>query len=51
MKDLRALRREGGRGLEIVDALADSRSIHALPRGDTTVIVRLSRLRLRGAER
>ena len=43
MKDLRARRREGGRGLEIVDALADSWSIHALPRGGTTVIVRLSR--------
>lgn len=41
MKRLRARRREGGRGLEIVDALADAWSIDTGPFG-TTVSVRLA---------
>ncbi len=40
MKNLRTRRPDGGRGLEIVDALADSWSITSGPRG-TTVSVRL----------
>jgi anti-sigma regulatory factor (Ser/Thr protein kinase) len=40
IKGLRARRRVGGRGLEIVDALADAWSIEAGPFG-TTVSVRL----------
>ena len=43
MKDFRTRRPEGGRGLEIVDALVDSWSIHSLPLGGTRVTVRLSR--------
>jgi anti-sigma regulatory factor (Ser/Thr protein kinase) len=42
MKNLRTRRPDGGRGLEIVDALADSWSIDSGPRG-TTVSVRLAR--------
>ena len=41
MKNLRTRRPDGGRGLEIVDALADSWSIDSGPRG-TTVSVRLA---------
>ena len=41
MKNLRTRRPDGGRGLEIVDALADSWSIVSGPRG-TTVSVRLA---------
>jgi DNA-binding transcriptional MerR regulator len=41
MKNLRTRRPDGGRGLEIVDALADSWSIDSGPRG-TTVSVRLT---------
>ena len=41
MKNLRTRRPNGGRGLEIVDALADSWSIVSGPRG-TTVSVRLA---------
>jgi DNA-binding transcriptional MerR regulator len=40
MKSLRTRRKDGGRGLEIVDALASSWSIDSGPRG-TTVTVRL----------
>jgi DNA-binding transcriptional MerR regulator len=42
MKNLRTRRPDGGRGLEIVDALAESWSIDSGPRG-TTVTVRLAR--------
>jgi DNA-binding transcriptional MerR regulator len=41
MKNLRTRRPDGGRGLEIVDALADSWSIDSGPRG-TTITVRLA---------
>ncbi len=41
LKRLRTRRREGGRGLEIVDALAEAWSIHAGPFG-TKVMVRLA---------
>ena len=41
LKRLRTRRREGGRGLELVDALAEAWSIHAGPFG-TRVTVRLS---------
>jgi hypothetical protein len=40
MRKLRTRRREGGRGLEIVDALADAWSIETGPLG-TKVTVRL----------
>jgi transposase-like protein len=41
LKSLRRRRREGGRGLDIVDALADSWSIDTGPPG-TTITIRLS---------
>jgi anti-sigma regulatory factor (Ser/Thr protein kinase) len=41
MRNLRTRRQDGGRGLEIVDALADSWSIDSGPRG-TAVSVRLA---------
>jgi anti-sigma regulatory factor (Ser/Thr protein kinase) len=43
MTDFRTRRPEGGRGLEIVDALVDSWSIHSLPLGGTKVTIRLTR--------
>ncbi len=43
MTDIRTRRSEGGRGLEIVDAIVDSWSIHSLPFGGAKVTVRLSR--------
>jgi anti-sigma regulatory factor (Ser/Thr protein kinase) len=43
IKDIRTRRGNGGRGLAIVDALADSWSLHALSRGGPKVVVRLSR--------